>query len=211
MGEIYITALGFADDIVLIADNPRNLQTLLDLCRDWAKENGMAFNTDKCKSMVLNASDKISRFSLDKIDLEIVKIYKYLGVVFCNTRLTSLFTRHITLAIKKAEKRINCIRHFGFECDGLRIATCVWMYKVLARPILEYAAQVLSYKHYYFSSRRKEKSVEEPFDHVLKLEAYQNRVLKTLIPCPRSTPPCAIRLLTGTIPLSAHIDILKLR
>ena len=136
MGEIIVTVLGFADDIVLIADTPENVQKLLDICSNWAKRNGMSYNTDKCKVMLLNVHDKNCLFSLDKKELEIVKIYKYLGLVICNTRKTSLFTRHVSLAIKKAEKRINCIRHFGFERDGLRIATSVWMYKVLVRPIL---------------------------------------------------------------------------
>ena len=140
-----------------------------------------------------------------------VQVYKYLGGVISNTTLTSLFTRHISRAISKAEKRMNCIRHFGFDSDGLRIATCVWMYKVLVRPTLEYAAQVLSYRHYYFTSRRKVTDIYNPIDHLLKLEEFQNRLLKVLIPCPKSTPPCLLRLLTGTMPLSAHIEILKLR
>ena len=45
----------------------------------------------------------------------------------------------------------------------------------------------------------------------MKLEQFQNRTLKRLIPCPKSTPCCLLRLLTGTISLVAHIDILKLR
>ena len=171
----------------------------------------MKFNTDKCKTLTLNTNSKNYQFSLGDVTLEMVKMYKYLGGVISTTRLTSLFTRHIALAIKKAEKRINCIKHFGFESDGLRTATCVWMYKVLVRPILEYAAQVLSYKHYYFTSRRKPTTIHKPSDLLLKLEECQNRVLKLLVPCPKNTPPELVRLLTGTMPLSAHIDILKLR
>ena len=45
-------------------------------------------------------------------------------------------------------------------------------------------------------------------DHILQ---FHNRLLKVLVPCPKSTPPCLLRLLTGTMPLSARIEILKLR
>ena len=112
----------------------------------------MTFNIDKCKIMVLNRSVKGIEFKLGKKCLEIVKIYKYLGILFSITRLTSLYTQHFARLIEKVEKRINCVRHLGFESDGLRPATCLCMYKVLVRPILEYASQVLSYKHQYFTA-----------------------------------------------------------
>ena len=211
LGDTVVSALGFADDIVLIADCPNKLQGLLDICNDWCRRNGMAFNNDKCTVLPLNTPAKNVNFKLGESHLKKVKIYKYLGVVFSNIRLTSLYTRHFKSVIEKAEKRINCVRHFGFHSDGLRPATSIGMYKVLVRPILEYASQVLSYRHYYFTSPRKPRTVFEPTDFLLKLEQLQNRTLKLLIPCPRSTPCCLLRLLTGTISLVAHIDILKLR
>ena len=66
------------------------MQKLLDICNDWCTENGMSFNTDKCKIMVLNKTDTGVEFKLGQTRLENVKIYKYLGIVFSNIRLTSL-------------------------------------------------------------------------------------------------------------------------
>ena len=85
------------------------------------------------------------------------------------------------------------------------------MYKTLVRPILEYGAQVLSYKHYYFNSKKKCRDIYTLDTHIKKLEAFQNRVLKRIFPCPKSTPPAVLRLISGTMPISARIDILKLR
>ena len=211
VGDIVVSALGFADDIVLVSDNPKKLQKMIDICSLWASRNGMAFNTDKCKILTLNTKGKDLIFNLSSHILEKVEIIKYLGVVFSNIRQTSLYTRHFKRIIEKAEKRINCIRHFGFDSDGLRPSTCVKMYKVLVRPILEYAAQTLSYRHYYFTKSFLKKNRNQTADFLLRLEQCQNRVLKLLIPCPKSTPPCILRLFTGTIPLAAHIAILKLR
>ena len=140
-----------------------------------------------------------------------MRTYKYLGVVLSNTRLTSLYTQHFARVIEKAEKRVNCVRHFGFESDGLRPATCLSMYKILVRPILEYASQVLSYRHYYFTAPCRPRRIFKPLDFLLKLEQFQNRVLKQIIPCPKATPCGLLRLLTGTLSVAAHIDILKLR
>ena len=211
MGNLIISTLGFADDIVLITDCPKKMQKLLNICNSWCSKNGMSFNIDKCKIMVLNKNSKGIEFKLGQTSLEIVKLYKYLRVVLSSTRLTSLYTHHFARVIEKAEKRINCVRHFGFDSDGLRPDTCLSMYKVLVRPILEYASQVLSYKHHYFTAPSRPRQIFKPLDFLLKLEQFQNRILKLIIPCPKATPCGLLRLLTGTLSVAAHIDILKLR
>ena len=92
LGLLIISSLGFADDIVLISDSPIKLQKLINICCEWAKENGMEFNTSKCKVMVLNRSSTNLNFTLNDELLEIVKIYKYLGISITTRRLTTLYT-----------------------------------------------------------------------------------------------------------------------
>ena len=60
---------------------------------------------------------------------------------------------------------------------------------------------------------KKEKMSQSPSldEHIKKLEAFQNRALKKLVPCPRTTSPAVVRVLTGIMPIRARIDILKLR
>ena len=85
------------------------------------------------------------------------------------------------------------------------------MYKILVRPILEHASQVLSYRHHYFTAPCRPIRIFKPLDFLLKLEQFHNRVLKLIIPCPKATPCGLLRLLTSTLSVAAHIDILKLR
>ena len=47
IATIHIPALGFADDIVLVSDNPRKLQGLIDICYFWSRKNHMNFNIGK--------------------------------------------------------------------------------------------------------------------------------------------------------------------
>ena len=212
MWKTTVTALGFSDDIILLADTPTNLQALIDICVSWSKVNGMKFNsgTNKCIVLPLNTALKGLAFNLDGISIEIVSMARYLGVLLSRSRLTSLYGKHIAAVIEKAEVRANVIRHKGFQSDGLRPETTIRLYKVLVRPILEYASQVLSFKHYYFTDRKSDK-IEEPTGMIMRLERLQNKILKSLVPCPKKTPPAMIRLLTGTMPMSGRIDMLKLR
>ena len=64
MPRITITTLGYADDVVLLADTPAKLQEQIRICGRWGRRNGMRFNTEKCKVLALNAPTKKSAFSL---------------------------------------------------------------------------------------------------------------------------------------------------
>ena len=210
MPRTKITALGYADDVVLLADSPSKLQAQINICERWSRRNGMSFNTTKCKILALNVGLKGLKFTVSGNSIETVTKIKYLGITLSRSRLTSLYGKHIGIVLEKAEARANAIRHMGFYKDGLRPETSIRMYKTLVRPILEYAAQVLSYKHYYFAERKCE-NIKEPTDFIKKLENFQNKVLKKLIPCPKNTPPEILRLLTGTMPIEGRLDMLKLR
>ena len=117
--------------------------------------------------------------------METVSQIKYLGIIISRSRLTTLYGKHIENMLEKAETRINVIRHMGYQRDGLRPEASIRMYKILVRPIIEYAAQVLSYKHYYFTERKCAK-IEEPTDFIKKLESFQNKALKKIITCPKT-------------------------
>ena len=172
----------------------------------------MRFNVSKCKVMTLNLRKPQAPFFLLGDKLDSVSEYKYIGIKISNKRQTSLITHHIKAILEKAEKIINCIRHFGFSSDGLRPATGIKMYKILVRPLLEYASQVLSYRHNYIKSQKTQtRGLSKLDEHIEKLEAFQNRALKKLIPCAKSTSPALIRLFAGVMPICARIEILKLR
>ena len=85
--------------------------------------------------MTLDVQNPGEPFYLLGEEVKFVREYKYLGVTFSNRRQTSLITHHISTILEKTERRINCMRHFGFQNDGLRPTTGVMIYKTLVRPI----------------------------------------------------------------------------
>ena len=125
IGTVNVPALAFADDIVLISDDPNKLQKLINLCQKWAENNGMAFRTDKCKVKVFNGSPKSFEFKLYGDILEIVESHKYLGITLTSKYVTNLFRIHFSDIAERAKLKASVIRRYGFHEDGLRISTAI--------------------------------------------------------------------------------------
>jgi len=78
---IVINLLLYADDIVLMARSPHDLENQLRILKDFCSNMGMTVNTDKTKVMIIK-SNKIpyDTFVYDNNNLEEVNSYKYLGI-----------------------------------------------------------------------------------------------------------------------------------
>ena len=70
---------------MLIAENPNDLQVLLNILSAWCKLNGMVINGTKSNiySSFPNTFSSSLRFSFSVggINLDVVESYKYLGLV----------------------------------------------------------------------------------------------------------------------------------
>ena len=133
-----INNLAFADDIVLIANTEEELQELVSIASNHARAWRFTFNTKKCKVVVFNGKSKIPKISLEDDSLELVKAYKYLGVWF-DSKLDWKLHKETILA--KVRRRAYTMMGFGV-CKILPVKTCVNLWEVLVRPIVEYAAEV---------------------------------------------------------------------
>ena len=71
----------YADDVVLVAETPDQLQGRLDVCDQWAVEVGLEFNVPKSKVMVLTGAKPLQLpvLTLSNQVLEWVDEFKYLG------------------------------------------------------------------------------------------------------------------------------------
>ena len=209
---LIISTLGFADDIILIADRPDHLQRLISKCQTWASKNRMSFSLDKCKVMVFNRKPEGLHFYMAGEELEIVNQYKYLGILLSSSRpQNTLYREHFTRVKEKAERRIQCIKHLGYHQDGLRPQTAIRMYKILVRPLLEYGAQVITYRRHFLNSIRPPVSIDEATFFMKDIERLQTKALKSLLQCPRNVSPSIVRLFAGVEPMACRIEMLKLR
>ena len=62
IAEVYVAAVFFADDIILISPNREAVQLMLNVCERWSKENGITFSThpspSKSKTKAMRISHK---------------------------------------------------------------------------------------------------------------------------------------------------------
>jgi hypothetical protein len=79
--SIVINLLLYADDIILMARSPHDLENQLRILKDFCSNMGITVNTDKTKVMIIK-SNKITyaTFVYDNNNMEEVTLYKYLGI-----------------------------------------------------------------------------------------------------------------------------------
>lgn len=82
MVVVYISELIYADDIVLLARSPSNLQRNLDILNSALVKRNMIINQDKTKTMVISRNKTDCKVKLIDKELEQVENFKYLGVNF---------------------------------------------------------------------------------------------------------------------------------
>ena len=81
LAGIDITLLLYANNIVLLARCPSDLDKQLILLKDLCSTMGMIVNTDKTKVMIIKSKkDTYANVMHDNSNLEEVSSYKYLGI-----------------------------------------------------------------------------------------------------------------------------------
>ena len=60
IAEVFVAAVFFADDIILISPNRQAAQLMLNVCQNWSRENGIMFSTDPIPSKSKTKAMRIS-------------------------------------------------------------------------------------------------------------------------------------------------------
>ena len=78
-----VNNLRYADDTVNIADDPQNLQEIVNKVKAESSRAGLDMNVKKTKTMVISRrpGEKKLEITVDGVILEMVDIFKYLGTL----------------------------------------------------------------------------------------------------------------------------------
>ena len=146
LGSVFVHALFYADDLCIIAETERDLQTMLSALADWYYQWKLIINTNKTKVVHFRPPSiprTHSQFFLNNDSLETVAKYRYLGLVI---------TEHLDLNVTAQTAAQSATRAPGiliskFMTHGrMPWITYTKLYHALVQPVLEYGAAVWAYK-----------------------------------------------------------------
>jgi hypothetical protein len=149
MGEMKIDIIQYADDITLVADTARGLQTQMDKCKAYGEEYGIQFNPDKTTIVVFNL--KVKRtvnemradvwqgpFILCGKTVEVANSVKILGQIISNDHQDD---EHISKRKKAMHAMIGKLQAMNLNSLHIYPYMKAHLFKTYIRPILTYGIE----------------------------------------------------------------------
>ena len=165
--SIKLLVLQYADDTVIMADSPENLQKCLDDFVVYCKKWRLNINFDKTKVLIFGARKiPVKSFTLDGHEIETISSYKYLGVVMSSN---GSFLNARKCMYEKANKAMHLlfkrINNLNLSLDlQLKLFDCTIL------PIISYGCEIWSY------------------EDIKMFERIHNSFLRTITKSRKSTP-----------------------
>jgi hypothetical protein len=134
----------WADDLVIMSDSPEGLQHQLNALHVFCSHYQMIVNELKTKIMVFGNSKEELHFIFNNKSLEIVKEYKYLGVIFnsvCNIR-GNLFKNMWPFIAKKGSRAYFCNFQQVSSIGQLTPNVYLQLFDSYVVPVLGYASEI---------------------------------------------------------------------
>ncbi len=147
VGSVHFNHLMYADDLMLIADHPASLQTLLSLTAEHFRKWRMTLNFAKTKVVAFDRQPALrSNVELDFVfgerPIEVAESYTYLGVLFTN-RLN--FKLHKANRIQAALSRMHRLHWMRRKGHLMHIRDSLEAHEMLLMSAVESAGHVCSY------------------------------------------------------------------
>ena len=147
-GTDILSILLYADDIVMLAENEDDLQSLMDIAGIWCNKWRLQVNADKTKVVHFRKdSHPKTDFEFKCKDHNIATIdkYKYLGCIF-NEHLD--FTVTANILADSAGRALGGVISKCIRQNSLMYNTYTKVYHTGIVPIMDYASGVWGYKKY---------------------------------------------------------------
>jgi hypothetical protein len=136
-----LPGLLFADDLVLLADNMKDLQRLMNMATAWADKWGMIFGINKCAILCFGGDRETvdqNEYVLQNHHVPVAESYTYLGMLFTDTLDLEKMCERQALAAKKA---MWSLRPLLFS-KQVPIHTKIMVIKACVVPVLLFGAEL---------------------------------------------------------------------
>ncbi len=150
INDILLNILAYADDIVLLAETPEQLQKLINIVQNWCDKYRLIINPSKSKIVHFrNPPKQCSEFEFklgnDGCKLDTVESYKYLGTFFDEYLTFGKATEVLSTAANRALggmiNKFKSLRELNYK-------TYTKMYNSMVCPVMDYGSAVWGSKSY---------------------------------------------------------------
>ncbi len=125
----------FADDMVLIAESPAELQRLVSACTLFASANCFEFNSAKTKCQAFGPGRRPFNLMLDGVEVEQVTTFRFLGVML---QSDCGWSEHKALLLLRARTAMRSCLPWHGDAQKLPLRIKIDLFKAEVRPHLEY-------------------------------------------------------------------------
>lgn len=149
LDDLTIRMLMYADDIVIFAESPEQLQEMINKVQEYCEKWNLTINLEKSKVMIFRNNggrrSQKENWMLNEEQIEVVNKYKYLGVWL--TPGLSL-AEHFKERTQQAKTSLNLTWHKFISKKDMDIPAKIELFNAVARAILGYGAQIWGYQQY---------------------------------------------------------------
>lgn len=157
----------YADDTIIVSDSPESLQKLLNDFYEYCSKWKLTINKSKTKIIIFGSNKPGNfRFLLNNEPIEIIKEYKYLGVLFSSS---GSFLNARKYLVNQANKAMHILYSKIFNLD-IPIDLQLKLFDQTIVPILTFNCEVWG------------------FENLDLIETVQNNFLRTITKSKKSTP-----------------------
>ena len=189
-----IKVISYADDILMVSNTTRVvfLQKALKILTKACADLGLKINVNKTKAMIFSkgAIQKLPKLYINGQQLEFVRSFKYLGIIF---QSNYSFTKHLAYIKQKFSRKFSILKMLAGASWGTSIQSLITYYKGAIRPVIEYGAQIFINSKTYFRQQ---------------LETMQRRCLRLIFRARYHTYGDYLLLEAGITPIYTRIKTL---
>ena len=141
LGSTEVRVLKYCDDIAILSESQIGLQRALNKLAEYVDMWELEVNIEKTKITVFSKGSKLKKsekWFFKGTEIEIVKMFKYLGVIFTNN---GNFGNHAKYAVRKARSGLQKIRKTLYKYD-LDVDILKKIFVTMIEPIVTYGSQI---------------------------------------------------------------------
>jgi hypothetical protein len=186
VGGENVVSLMYADDIVLLARNERDLQRMLDVLGQWCMKWNI--NVNPAKSEIIHFRNKSVKetsytFKSGDINLNVVNGYRYLGLYLNEFLDFKVTADHVA---KAANRALGVIIAKSKAFGGMPFSCFQKLYDAIVLPVINYGAAIWGHSQY------------------SSINAVHNKACRFYLGVGRYTPSAAVQGDIGWLPPFVH-------